>query len=298
MSLPHGLYWRPEDWTTAASSPDSAAWEALQAPLDDPWAEFVRQATLARWHEDEAARQALLPHLADAAQQLQAQPSHDAALAYAYALSLLADLAPTQAAQPLRAAVVLARDQAEGLEARLRAMTLLMAAGVLLEDAAWRQEAAHSFRAIINEHVHPEGYLPQLVQEDKRPDSFQRQWEAARALVLTAQADESGSLWDYDNRGVSLLTAVAYGQYYTLFPDKWRWEKDIDPLGVEASLRQRGAFLEFVFRRARLRNMEFVMEKGRPFFDPYGGGASTLLGAPRPTPKPPRRGLFGLRRKT
>jgi len=297
MSLPHGLYLRPEDWTNAAAAPDPSAWEALQAGLDDPWAELVRQATLARWHEDQAARQALLPFLEEAAQQLQAQPDYDTALAYAQALSLLSDIASPQAGAPLRAAVALAHDQASSLEARLRTMTLLMVAGVLLDDAAWRQGAARHFRAIINEHLHPEGYLPQLVQEDKRPGSFQRQWEAARALVLTAQADESAGLWDYNNRGVSVLTAVAYAQYYTLFPDKWRWEKDFSAEAAESTLRQRGAFLEFVFRRARLRNMEFVMDKGRPFFDAYGGGASTLLCAPRPPAKPKLSGwrLFGRR---
>lgn len=165
-------------------------------------------------------------------------------------------------------------------------MTLLMSVGAVLDEATLRQEAARHFRAIIDEQLHPEGYLPQLVQEDKRPGSFQRQWEAARALVLTAQADEEAGLWDYNNRGVSVLTAVAYAQYYTLFPDKWRWEKDVSSETIETTLRQRGAFLEFVFRRARLRNMEFVMEKGRPFFDPCGGGATTLLCAPTPPAKP------------
>ncbi|MCS6836351.1 MAG: alginate lyase family protein [Anaerolineae bacterium] len=295
MSLPHGLYLCLEDWTNAVAAPDPSAWEALQAPLDDPWAELVRQAVLARWHSDLAARQALLPILAQAAEQLQVQPDLDQAMAYAYALSLLSDIAPPQAAAPLHT-VVQTCYQAEGLEARLRAMPLLMVVGVLLDEVALRQDAARHFRVIIDDHLHPEGYLPQLVQEDKRPGSFQRQWEAARALVLTAQAYEGAGLWDYHNRGVSVLTAVAYAQYYTLFPDKWRWEKDVAPEAIEARLRQRGAFLEFVFRRARLRNMQFVMDKGRPFFDAYGGGATTLLCAPLPPAKPKPSGWRLFRR--
>ena len=74
--------------------------------------------------------------------------------------------------------------------------------------------------------IHPEGFLKGIADLDDSPGRYEAQVSGSCALVLLAQmAGQVGlDLWSYDNRAVSIFTAVAYTHYYYFFPEKWRWE--------------------------------------------------------------------------
>jgi hypothetical protein len=175
---------------------------------------------------------------------------------------------------------------------------LNIAAGIGLEDEAVFEAGAESYRQIVSTGIHPEGYLPQAV-EDTGDDGLLLQVLAVAALVLAAEAAAHAGvdLWGYQQRGVSALTAATYPLYYYFYPERWPWNstrKD-DPGGLPAEtatmiFRRHGGFLEIVNRRYErpLKAVGMILGDIRPVYDLYGGGLTTLSHA-----EPERRGLFG-----
>ena len=176
--------------------------------------------------------------------------------------------------------------------------------------------AVAGFRALID-LVQPHGYVRPLV-EVRDGQSLPRTLQFVQALVLAAEVGEYQGyhLWEYERRGVSVLTAALYPLYYYYYPEKWQW--DAQPVlqqmtGKRPSRRERAAqvlsdytvdtvkdvfienrsFLELVNRRTRgsVRAVTLILDEARPILDFVGGGPVTLThGLPH---APKRRGLFG-----
>jgi hypothetical protein len=167
---------------------------------------------------------------------------------------------------------------------------LRMSLGVLMGDEAQARLASEAYQTTIRD-VHAEGYF-KTIAENKRDMGYREQFFAVMALTLTAEMAEGLGLglWAWDNRGVTLGTALSYAMYYTFFPDQWRWGDAPTQESVKALVGEYGAFFEIAHHRTKLlRGIETLLDENRPFFSPYGGGLTTLThGLPRPEPK--RRG--------
>ncbi|MCY3780888.1 MAG: alginate lyase family protein [Chloroflexi bacterium] len=168
-----------------------------------------------------------------------------------------------------------------------------MAAAILTEDNTSFQRACDVYRRIVDEHIHPEGYIKGAVDVDGATETYQAQFSATCALVLIAEmAGQAGvDLWDYDNRAVSANTAAAYTYYYYFFPESWRWEDGLTRETTMAIMRREGAFFEMVNRRGHLRGVEQLFAEQRPMFSATGGGLTTLTHSLAP-PKKRRWRLF------
>jgi len=172
------------------------------------------------------------------------------------------------------------------------------ATAVVLERAPIFDQVAQVYRNIIDTEVHPEGYLPKVVDYPE-VQSLTNQVLAALALCLIAEmgANANVNLWDYENRGVSALTAVTYPLYYYYYPEKWQWNgepyKPSDGVELEVGkqvFRDHLGFMEVANHRydKPLKAIDMILGELRPVYDFYGGGPLTLAYA-----KPKRRGLFG-----
>lgn len=200
----------------------------------------------------------------------------------------------------------------------LRAWSVLteLCAGILLDQPERAEMAVAGFRALID-LVQPHGYIGALV-EVRDGETLPRTLQFAQALVLAAEVGEyhGFSLWEYERRGVSVLTAALYPLYYYFYPEKWHWDAQpvMQPLtGKRPSRRERAAqvlsdytvdtvkdlfkenrsFLELVNRRTRgsVRAVTLILDEARPIIDLVGGGPVTLThGLPQAAK---RRGLFG-----
>lgn len=169
-------------------------------------------------------------------------------------------------------------------------------AGIVLDDEALLEHGAETYRQAVDEHIHPEGYLKGIVDEDEATDTYLKQVSGTCALVLMAEmAEQVGmDLWGYNNRGVTPITAATYLHYYYYYPEKWKWEADLTPEQTEAIIKAQGAFIEIVNRRSPMRGIETLLEDQRPLFDPYGGGLTTLThGTSAPESGKKRWRLFG-----
>lgn len=176
-------------------------------------------------------------------------------------------------------------------------VALRLGGAVVLEDDGAFHQGVSDFRGLVDAQIHAEGYLKDIVTLDGGA-SFQHQQEAMKALVLGAEiARQAGEdLWQYEQRGVSVTTGVAYQVYYYFFPDKWRWAEvsPYDEAFMHESFSHGGAYIEIATQRNRPRNVEFMLEERRPFFDALGGGFTTLThGIGGEADKPRRRGWFG-----
>lgn len=164
---------------------------------------------------------------------------------------------------------------------------LRMSLGVLMNDDAQARLAVEAYQTHIRD-VHAEGYF-KTIAEHKREMGYREQFFAVMALTLAAEMGEGLGLglWAWDNRGVTLGTALSYAMYYTFFPDQWRWGDAPTQEEVNALVREYGAFFEMAYYRTKLlRGIEALLDENRPFFSPYGGGLTTLThGLPRPEPK-------------
>lgn len=143
-----------------------------------------------------------------------------------------------------------------------------MGAAILLGDEAGLGRAADSFCQIVDQHIHPEGYIKGIVDAEDASDTYAAQVSATRALVLMAEmAGQAGlDLWQYDKRGVSVMTAVAYSYFYYFFPEKWPWEAGLTREQTIPLMRRVGAFFEMANRRSALRGIEQLFAEQRPMF--------------------------------
>lgn len=323
-----GLYYRPEQWVQARQQ--YAENEALQTAFTQlsqqnaaPLHPLLQAATLARWQEDAAQAQAIYTEWLklDAQGIWQAENEADwldlwCTLAQ---VDALADFSAVHA-KPLRAALLahvpavahklqdglnawqasigkaafISIPDAEALTLSLRWMHLGACLAALGADDLLDPVQA-LYQQVIDQHVHPEGYLRPLV-ENKQAGTFERLYEGIRALALTAIVAQGAGrdLWRYENRGVAVTTAVAYMVYYYFYPEKWRWEAQLDAEQVKARYHQRGAYFDLTNARTILRNMAPLLAELRPCCDLTGGGYATLLCASK-APTPAKKGwrLFG-----
>jgi len=175
-------------------------------------------------------------------------------------------------------------------------------AGVLLENEPLFETGTALYRETIDQHVHPEGYIPRAV-ETSAAQGLQNQVLCVQALILIAEIARCAGvdLWSYRQRGVSVVTAALYPLYYYFYPEKWQWgEKEwkrdiglqqevIEPEVAQAIFREHGGFLEMLNHHDRSHKaVRLILDEIRPVYDLHGGGFTTLTHA-----IPPRRGLFG-----
>ena len=200
----------------------------------------------------------------------------------------------------------------------LRAWSVLteLCAGILLDQPERAEMAAAGFRALVD-MVQPHGYVGAVV-EVRDGETLPRTLQFVQGLVLSAEvgAHHGLELWEYERRGVSVLTAALYPLYYYFYPEKWQWDVKAAPQPATAkrpSRRERAAqalsdftvdtvkdvfrqyesFLELVNRRTQgsVRAVTMILDEQRPIMDLLGGGPVTLThGLPQ---APKRRGLFG-----
>jgi hypothetical protein len=189
-----------------------------------------------------------------------------------------------------------------------------LCAGILLDQPDRAEMAAAGFRALVD-MVQPHGYINALVQV-RDGQTLPHTIQMVQGLVLAAEvgAHHGLNLWEYEQRGVSVMTAALYPLYYYYYPEKWPWDPKAVPEPVSAkrlSRRQRASqtlsdytpddvktlfaghstFLELVNRRANgsIRAVTMILDELRPIVDLFGGGPVTLThGLPLK-----RRGLFG-----
>jgi hypothetical protein len=165
-----------------------------------------------------------------------------------------------------------------------------IASSVVLERDDVFVLGTEDFKLIVASHIHPEGYLPKLV-ENSNGGALERQLFAAKGLALAAEAATHAgtNLWTFESRGISAKTAAIYAAAYYEYRDTWKWD---EPPTIEANemLYQHNAgFFEMLNRQLEPYVLRGTMDKLRPIFDPYGGGMTTLShGIPK------RGGILGL----
>ncbi len=165
---------------------------------------------------------------------------------------------------------------------------LLVVAGVVLEREDWFNGGIADFTRVIDNEIHPEGYLPLLVEKSKG-GGLERQLLAAKGLALTAEAATHAGhdLWAYEVRGISAKTAAIYAAAYFEYRDKWPWDEPPSPDDNEAMFRANAGVFEMLNRHLRPDVLRDTLVKLRPVMDVTGGGLITL------THGVARRGLFG-----
>jgi hypothetical protein len=167
---------------------------------------------------------------------------------------------------------------------------LVLASGVLLEREELFNVGADVFRQMIDTGISPRGHIPKAV-EGKDGGSLYRQILSSSALVLMAEAAAhcGVDLWNYSNRGVSVVTAAVYPIYYFYTPERWTWDEGITLDEAQLLFRRYGGYLEILNRQTRFKDLKPLLEDLRPLYDPRGGGLTTLThGVPLK-----KRGLFG-----
>lgn len=168
-------------------------------------------------------------------------------------------------------------------------MALQVVAGVVLQRGDLFSAGVDVFKQVIAHEIHPEGYMPRLV-ENSAGGGLQRQVLAAQGLALAAEAATHAGepLWAYDVRGISAKTTAIYAAAYFEYRDTWQWDEPPTEAETDAFYREHGAFLEMLNVHLRPVVLKATLDKLRPLFSPYGGGLTTLShGVPQ------RRGLFG-----
>lgn len=173
-------------------------------------------------------------------------------------------------------------------------ITLQLVTGVLADDQARFDAAVTKFYRVIDEDIHPEGYIKPVVKDVEESEiAFVGMVNACAALTLASEAaTQAGvNLWQYENRDVGLNTAITYLVYYYFYPAKWRWgEDELTEEQTETIFSQIGAWIDIATYRVNPRGVELLLEDQRPFFNPYMGGLTTLSHSK--TEKRKRRGIF------
>ncbi|MFN8378480.1 MAG: hypothetical protein U0452_07390 [Anaerolineae bacterium] len=167
-----------------------------------------------------------------------------------------------------------------------------LASAIVLERAEQAQDAAEEFERVIRDEVRPQGHMGRVVGGEDGGSLF-RQIDATTALVLTAEAGETIGLplWEIDVRGVSALTAALLPHYYFYDTRKWKWDRGVDPEGIQSRFHRYGGYLEIANRRSPNKDIQVVLEDLRPLNTPLAGGWTTLSHGV--VEKKKRRGLFG-----
>ena len=293
------LFFSEQDLALARDNSDrepvSSALAMLDTAPDDPLAAAQLQALAYLWRQDAQAGEGAL-ELAQARDWGGASSLDDMKLQVGWlaVLSMLRAHPAWQAAAPLLNQIDgMARAALEATDgdplrlAWLAART--MAASILCRDEAGFQGAAAIYRRLIDEHIHPEGYIKGLVDLDGAEDTYAAQVSATGALALMAEM-AGQELWSYDNRGVSVNTAATYAFYYYFFPERWRWEDGLRRGDTRAVMRAEGAYFEMVNRRSPLRGGEQLFAEQRPMFSAHIG--VTTLTHSLPLPRKSRWRIF------
>jgi hypothetical protein len=177
---------------------------------------------------------------------------------------------------------------------------VVMLAYDIVSDTPIHQNAVIAlYQQAIDEWLHPEGYIPKIVDHHNEVVSFTYQLQATQGLALMAEmAKHIGiDLYSYNKRGVSVTTACAYPLYYYFYPEKWRWNGDkyrpsegVPEDTAKLLFRDHAGFLEIIAEHYKppLKAIQMILDDLRPLLDPFGGGLTTLTHAPAP-----RKGLFG-----
>lgn len=168
-------------------------------------------------------------------------------------------------------------------------------AAIVFEDEAFLQRGTDIYQMAIDDHIHPEGYLKGIVDEDELSDTYLRQVLGSAALVLMAEmAHLAGvDLWDINNRGITPITATTYAMYYYYYPEKWKWETALTTETTRAVIQAYGAFIEMVNRRSPIRGIDIMFDDERPLFSLTCGGLATLTHGTTAPEKKKRWRLFG-----
>lgn len=171
-----------------------------------------------------------------------------------------------------------------------------MAVGIVLEREPIVTDAAHFFRKVVDQDIHPRGYISQAVGGENTAardgGSLLRMLLSVKGLVLMAEAAKhiGLELWAYSNRGVSVVTAALYPLYYYYYPEKWQWDEGIEIEAAEQLFKLHGSYLELLnLHLGRpTKAIDLILKEIRPIYDVTGGGLTTLSHG-----VPLRRGLFG-----
>jgi hypothetical protein len=157
---------------------------------------------------------------------------------------------------------------------------LKIVAGVVLDRADMFQSGTGTFKRIIEQHIHPEGYLPAIVTHSTDGALF-RQVLAAKGLALAAEAaaQQGLPLWGHEVRGISVKTAGIYAAAYYEYRDRWAWDAPPTQAENEQFYQENAAFLEMLNRHLRPEVLRSTLKLIRPLMDPYGGGMTTLTHA-------------------
>ena len=183
---------------------------------------------------------------------------------------------------------------------------LMLVAGIVLEDETLFYHAVQVFQDVINQDIHPEGYIRKAAQGEPGT-SLNRMLLTTQALILTAEAATHAgeNLWTYNVRGVSALTPTPYLLYYYYYPEKWRWDADLeadeipetdtsglDIESTQALYRRHGGLWEMAQHQNFSKDREMLLNDLRPVYDVWGGGLVTLTHGSA-AHKSRRFGVFG-----
>ena len=158
-------------------------------------------------------------------------------------------------------------------------LTLALVTAIVLDDEASFSQAVEQFKHIIDNDIHPEGYIkPVLSDAPEASATYSDMFLTLAALALTAEAaTQAGvNLWAYEKREVGLNTVATYLIYYYFYPEKWHWKTAPTEAEVRQLFQQYGAFIEFATYRGQPRGVEMLLEEQRPLFSGLAGGLTTL----------------------
>lgn len=185
----------------------------------------------------------------------------------------------------------IANSPADAVDVEAWAALAVIVGGVLMQNREAIRHGTERVRLLIH-LIHPEGYIPQVVQGGDAA-TLERMLATISALVLSAEAAAHAgeSLWNHENRGVGIMTSVAYIVYYYYYPEKWKWAQDLPAEAVRELFVRRGAFLEISERHQTLPGSTLILGELRPMFSLSEGGLTTLTHA-SPAPKKKRGWLW------
>lgn len=168
--------------------------------------------------------------------------------------------------------------------------TLNIATGIVVENNELFESGAQRIRDIIDNDVHPSGYIQEVVD---KPNGFEDFLYVIQAMVLACAAADTVNvdLWGYNKRGVSTTTICLYPLYYFYYPEKWQWHDKFSIEEIQEVFTHHGGFLEIVNHHngRSTHAIELIFKEIRPIYDSVGGGLTTLTHGV--TQK--RLGLFG-----
>ncbi|MCL4254878.1 MAG: alginate lyase family protein [Anaerolineae bacterium] len=303
----YGLFFTEEHLQRAQKNKDKApfkaAWEFLSSPHEDAHSETLLNGYRYRLGDMQAGEKAYQGVINWLENQADYHDLSDIRLALLMGQTLEL-IRPYEDSTALirqwadRAQQHLTSDDDNRPHAQLVKAVLQMAIGIITENEAVVNAVCDIYRDTIN-HLHPEGYITHIVENNNESTNFDYQMQATQSLALLAEmAKHIGiDLYSYNKRGVSVTTACAYPLYYYFYPEKWRWSGDpkrasegIEEYKAKMIFKNHIGFIEIIAEHYKppLKAIQMILDDVRPCLDPFGGGLTTLTHAPAP-----RRGLFG-----